>query len=405
MAWYKTTPLRIGSSYRTPGVKPVNIRFVYSSNSRPERALYKERPGFAGPNWSTRQIMKVLGWIFLILLGFALIFMLGNFGDGSSVPEQSTPPVPPPSDSPPPTPSTNDSEKPETNTALRTDDREETAQLATDNVEKEQAEENSQIDYSVLDIPEQDVDLAFGAVKIINSDNIQWVACPFVDEMHYLTNFYEELRTTHERDELNALADNASSHFFDEKRCTRVAEDLVLVFTDTPSQTSSYLDSNVSFIQVTVYRITGDDGDTENLGNYWIVQEFVANSQISSPVRVRRTQSTQEDTPASQPPAEKPKGKIVTVTGDYLIVCSDLPGLRTITNIDLADYPEGVIPQILDNTRCRFLYQGDQLRLDPEAATEGDFVKLPIIEGDADEYEMWTSTGLLMIYTDVIGVR
>ena len=117
------------------------------------------------------------------------------------------------------------------------------------------------------------------------------------------------------------------------------------------------------------------------------------------------TQSTQKDTPTPQPSAKKPKGKIVTVTGDYLIVCSDLPGLRAITNIDLADYPEEAIPQILDNTRCSFLYPGDQLRLNPDAPTDGDFVRLPIIEADADEYEMWTSTGFLMVYTDVIGVR
>ena len=345
---------------------------------------------------------KFIGWVVIIIIIVAVIM---NLVDNSSAPEQTPVQVTPPSDSSAPPPSTEDPKKTESNTALRTDDREKTEQLTKNQLEQERTEENSQIDYSVLDIPEQDVNLAFGAVKIINSDNIQWVACPSVDEIHYLTNFYEKLRITHERDDVQALADNASSHFFNEDRCVRIVEDLLLVFTDTPSQTSSYLDSNVSFIQVTVYRITGDDGDTENLGNYWIVQEFVANSQISSPVRVRRTQSTQEDTPASQPPAEKPKGKIVTVTGDYLIVCSDLPGLRTITNIDLADYPEEVIPQILDNTRCRFLYQGDQLRLDPEAATGGDFVKLPIIEGDADEYEMWTSTGLLMIYTDVIGVR
>jgi len=161
--------------------------------------------------------------------------MLGNFGDGSSAPEQSTSPVSPPSESPAPIPSTAAPEitpteapqntsteappKTETNTALRTDDQEETAQLATDNVEIEQAEENSQIDYSVLDIPEQNVNLAFGAVKVINSDNIQWVACPSVDEMHYLANFYEELRTIHKRDDVQALFDNASSHFFNEKNC------------------------------------------------------------------------------------------------------------------------------------------------------------------------------------------
>ena len=358
--------------------------------------------------------MKVVGWAVLILLCLALVFMLGNSGDNSSAPEPTPAQVTSPSDSSAPPPSTEDTEststedpqETETNTALRTDDQEETAQLATDNVEKEQAEENSQIDYSVLDIPEQDVNLALGAVKIINSENIQWVACPSVDEMRYLTNFYEKLRTTHERDDAQTLAESALSHF-NESRCVRMAEDLVLAFTDTPSQTSSYLDSNVSFIQVTVYRITGDDGGTENLGNYWIVQEFVANSKISSPVKVRRTQSTQRDSPTPPPsPAEKPKGKIVTVTGDYLIVCSNLSGLRSITSIDLSDYPEEVIPQLLDNARCRFLYPGDQLRLLPEAPTEGDFVKLPVIDaGGGDEYEMWTSTGFIMVYTDIIGVR